>query len=132
MSLPTIIMENNFGEEFTWFVRGGTLPLANAAANSILSNLTGSAAPAIANTYAAVSAKLTPAMLMVGFSAGAGTLSAADTLIQAINKLAGNTQNLPVTANLLTGLAAGTNTPIIAGNSILVALANLQAQISAL
>lgn len=95
MSLPTIIMENNFGEEYTWYVRGGSLPLANAAANSILSNLTGSAAPAIANTYAAVAVKLPCGML-------------------------------------LTGLGAGTNTTILAADTLIIALAKLQAQITAL
>lgn len=72
------------------------------------------------------------ATALTGFSAGAGTVAATDTVLQAFNKLAGNTQNRAVTANLLTGLAAGANTPIAAGDTILVALANLQAQIDAL
>ncbi len=69
---------------------------------------------------------------LTGFVAGAGTVAAADTILQGFNKLAGNTQNRAVTANLLTGLAAGAATPIAAGDTILVALANLQAQIDAL
>ncbi len=131
--MANLILINQFGEESDNFVQGGDANLATPiAANTILSNITGSSASPVGNTYAAVSAKLTPAMLLTGFTSGAGTVSATDTVLQAIQKLSGNTQNLSVTANLLTGLAAGANTPIAAGQTILVALANLQAQIDAL
>ncbi len=69
---------------------------------------------------------------ITGFSAGAGVLSATDTILQAFNKLAGNMQNRAVTANLLTGLAAGSNAAIASTDTILEALAKLQAQIDAL
>lgn len=133
MSLPTLNLVNQFGEESINNVVGGDANIAvPIAANSILSNLTGSSAAPVANSYALVSAKLVPSMLLAGFSAGAGTVAAGDTLIQGINKLAGNTQNRAVTANLLTGLVAGVNTPVLATDSILVAIQNLQAQIAAL
>ncbi len=129
-----LVLINQFGEESINTIQdaGSTFIGIPVAANSVLSNLTGSSAVPVANTYAAVSAKLTPAMLLTGFSAGAGTVAGTDTVLQSVNKLAGNTQNRAVTANLLTGLAAGANTPITAADTLLVALANLQAQISAL
>lgn len=51
--------------------------------------------------------------------------SGANTIVAAIT-------SQQVTGKLLTGLAAGTNTSILATDSILVALAKLQAQIDAL
>lgn len=85
---------------------------------------------------------------ITGFVSGAGTVAATDTILEAIEKLDGNNiattatadaalpeadfTDAAVNAKLLTGLAAGANTPISATDSILVALANLQAQISAL
>lgn len=86
--------------------------------------------------------------LLTGYVSGAGTLAATDTILQGFNKLNGNADAISAVANaalpsasftsaavtgkLLTGLAAGANTPITATDSILVALANLQAQIDAL
>ena len=70
--------------------------------------------------------------LLTGFVAGAGTVAATDTILEGVNKLAGNIQNRAVTANLLTGLAAGTDTAILATDTVLEALAKLQAQIDAL
>lgn len=93
-TLPTLILKNQFGEESINRVLGGTGSLSTAiAANSVLSNLTGSSAAPIANTYAAVSAKLTPAMLLTGFVSGAGAVAGTDTVLQAVQKVAGNTQN---------------------------------------
>lgn len=133
MSLPTLYLENQFGEESINYVIGGDANIAvPIAANTILSNITGSSAAPIGNTYAAVSAKLTPAMLLTGFSSGAGTVAGTDTVLQAINKLSGNLQNKAVTANLLTGLAAGAATTILATDTVLEALAKLQAQLDAL
>lgn len=133
MSLPTLNLVNQFGEESINNVVGGDANIAvPIAANSILSNITGSPAAPAANTYAAVSAKLTPAMLLTGFSSGAGTVAAGDTVLQAVNKLSGNLQNKAVTANVLTGLASGAATTILSTDTILEALAKLQAQISAL
>lgn len=69
---------------------------------------------------------------LTGFTSGAGTVAATDTIVQGFNKLAGNLQNKAVGANVLTGLVAGSNTAIQATDTLLVALANLQAQIDAL
>lgn len=92
--VPTLILKNQFGEQSNNTVLGGTGSLSTAiAANSVLSNITGSSAAPIANTYAAVSAKLTPAMLLTGFTSGAGTVAATDTVLQAIQKLSGQNQN---------------------------------------
>lgn len=134
MSGDKLVLTNQFGEVSENIVD----PVASdflgdkVAANTIVSNLTASSAFPLGNTYADVSAKLLPTQLLTGFTAGAGTVAPADTVLEAIQKLAGNTQNLEVTANLLTGLAAGANTPIAATDTILEALANLQAQIDAL
>ena len=112
--------QNQFGEPcvLTVIQEGSTLPLSTAAA------------------------------LLTGYVSGAGTVAGTDTVLQGIQKLNGNAVAIKVTADaalpsasftaaavtgkLLTGLAAGSNTPITATDSILVALANLQAQISAL
>ncbi len=72
------------------------------------------------------------AVPLTGFVSGAGTVGAADTILQGVDKLAGNLQNRAVTANLLTGLAAGAATTILSTDTILQALAKLQAQIDAL
>lgn len=93
--MSKINLVNQFGEESLNNVVGGDNPIVSSAANSILSNLTASAAAPAANTYAAVAAKLP-------------------------------------CAQLLTGLGAGTNTAILAGDTLIVALAKLQAQITAL
>lgn len=69
---------------------------------------------------------------LTGLSVGVGTVSPTDTILQGFNKIAGQTQNRAVTANLLTGLAAGANTTILATDTILEALAKLQAQIDAI
>lgn len=45
--------------------------------------------------------------LLTGFVSGAGTVADTDTILQAFNKLVGNTQNKTVLANLLTGFTAG-------------------------
>lgn len=128
--MANLILINQFGEESDNYVQGGDADIATPiAANTILSNITAGVASPIGNTYADVSAKLVPTMLLTGFVSGAGTVAAADTVLESIEKLTGNTQNLAVTANVLTGLAAGANTPITATDTILVALANLQAQI---
>lgn len=85
---------------------------------------------------------------LTGYSSSAGTLASTDTVLVGFNKLNGNADAIKVTADaalpsasftdaavnakLLTGLAAGSATPISASDSILVALANLQAQIDAI
>lgn len=104
---PTLIFKNQFGEQINANVLSGTFIGNQVAANTVLSNLTGSTAYPLGNTYAAVSAKLTPAMLLTGFVSGAGTVAATDTVLQGFNKLSGNTQNLPVISNVLTGFVSG-------------------------
>lgn len=142
-----LILTNNFGEKTENQVQGlllsgATAPVDGttgakvspkgglyiAADTGALYQNTGTlAVPAWAQVGAGV---LTQAL--AGFSAGAGTLSSADTVLQAFDKLAGNTQNKTVLANVLTGLPAGTAQVITAADTVLSALANLQAQISAL
>ncbi len=94
-------------------------------------------------TDAAVTSKV-----LTGYVSGAGTVSSTDTVLQAINKINGNvvattsvaSAALPsasftdaaVTAKVLTGLGAGSATTILSTDTILEALAKLQAQISAL
>jgi hypothetical protein len=92
---PTLILTNQFGEISVNTVNSNsTFISVPIAANTVLSNITGSSAYPVANTYAAVSAKLTPAMLLTGYVAGAGTVAASDTVLQAIQKLGGNTTQL--------------------------------------
>src|SRR5687768_11276531 len=68
-------------------------------------------------------AEITDALL-TGFSSGAGTVSAADTVLQGFNKLVGNTQNLSVIANVLTGFSSGAGT-VSAADTVLGALQKL-------
>jgi len=66
--------------------------------------------------------------VLTGFSAGAGTVAGTDTILQAVNKLAGNTQNLTVINNVLTGYSAGTQgsvTALAATDSILQGIQKL-------
>lgn len=127
---PTFLFKNQFGEQTNAKVIGGTFIGNSIAANSIPSNLTGSAALPVANTYAAVSAKLTPAMLCTGFVSGAGTVAATDTVLQAIQKLSGNSQNLPVISNLLSGFSAGAGV-CSAADSIKVCMQKLAGNVAA-
>jgi hypothetical protein len=91
---PTLILKNQFGEQSNNVILGGSGSVTGVfSANTIASNLTGSTAAALGNTYAAVSAKLVPTMLLTGFTSGAGTVAGTDTVLQGIQKLAGNTQN---------------------------------------
>lgn len=91
---PTLNLTNQFGEQSQNYVTGGNFQCTAIAANTILSNITGSSAVPVGNSYAAVSAKLTPAMLLTGFVSGAGTVASSDTVLQAVNKLDGNHASL--------------------------------------
>lgn len=104
---PTLILKNQYGEESTNYVLGGTCSLPASATHTILSNLTGGTATAIANTYADVSAVLLPTQLLTGFVSGAGTISASDTTLAAIQKLSGDVQNKTVLTNVLTAFSSG-------------------------
>jgi hypothetical protein len=61
------------------------------------------------------------AAVLTAFSAGAGTITAADTILGALQKLTGNTQNLTVIGNLLTGFSAAAGI-VASTDSILAAL----------
>ncbi len=127
-----LILKNQFGEQSNNTNIGASLPLAGSA-NVILLN--GTTAPVDATTGDNIAAKgsiyiardtgaaysntgtITDPVwtafaannasgLLTGFSAGAGTVSGADTVLQGFNKLAGNTQNKTVLANVLTGFVA--------------------------
>lgn len=92
--LPTLNLTNQYGEVSLNHITGGTGSVSGVcAANTVPSNLTSSSAATVCNTYAAVSAKLTPAQLLTGFTSGAGTVAGTDTVLQAIQKLSGNIQN---------------------------------------
>jgi hypothetical protein len=92
-AFPTLVLKNQYGEESINYVLAGTCAVPASSANTILSNLTGSTAAPIANTYAAVSVKLLPTQLLTGFTSGAGTIAGTDTVLQAIEKLSGDVQN---------------------------------------
>lgn len=89
---PTLIFKNQFGEQTNANILGGTFTSGNSpiAANTILSNLTGSSATPVGNTYSAVSVKLLPTQLLTGFTSGGGVVAGTDTVIQGLQKLAGN------------------------------------------
>ena len=96
MPLPTLYLENQFGEVSENAVIGGDFVSSSIAANTVLANITGSAAAPAAVTYAALSAKLTPAMLLTGLAVGANsTILAADTVLQALEKLQAQIDALP-------------------------------------
>ena len=106
-----LVLINQYGEESINYVGEGTdVPFAGPIGDQeVLANISGDAAAPVGVAIE----DLPPAMLLTGFSAGAGTVSATDSVGSAIEKLAGNSQNRAVTANLLTGLAAGTNSTIL-------------------
>lgn len=106
-TLPTLILKNQYGEQSNNTVIGGTCSLPASNANTIISNLTSGTATPIANTYAAVSAKLLPTQLLTGFVSGAGAVAATDTVLQGIQKVAGNTQNKALLSFLSNASAGG-------------------------
>lgn len=86
-----LVLVNQYGEKSINQVTTGSDFVGSAvSANTIVSNITGSSAKPVGNTYAAVSAKLTPAMFLTGYVSGAGTVAASDTVLEAIQKLNGN------------------------------------------
>lgn len=93
---PTLILKNQYGEQSNNTVLGGSLVGLNGttaiAANTVVSNLQGTTALPQANTYANVSEKLLPTMLLTGFTAGTigASIVGTDTVIQGLQKLAGN------------------------------------------
>jgi hypothetical protein len=145
---PILVLQNQFGEKsINNVLTGGTTFIGGQmAANSISSNLTGSTAYPLANSYALVSAKLLPTMLLTGYVSGAGVVASTDTVLQGINKLNGNAAAISVVANaalptasfttaavtakLLTGLSPATGTPA-AGDTILVGFNKLAGNVAA-
>ncbi len=137
LAVPSkLILTNQFGEKSVNTLTGPSLPLAGAA-NVIL--LTGATAPINGTTGDNIAAKgslyiaqdtgqaytntgviTNPTWtassgtgitaVLTGFLAGAGTVASSDTILEAIDKLAGNTQNLTVLANVLTGFVAASGT----------------------
>jgi hypothetical protein len=108
---PQLVLKNQQGETSVNYIAPGTTFIGGKiAANTIPSNLTGASAYPVANTYAAVSAKLTPAMLLTGFVSGAGVIASTDTVLQGFNKAAGNEaalKNGTFTPTVETVIAAG-------------------------
>lgn len=107
---PTLNLKNQYGETSKNYVISGNFIGNPIAANSIPANLTGSIALPVANTYAAVSAKLTPAMLLTGFVAGAGTVAGTDTVLAGFDKVVGNANALQAK-----GLIPATESVTVAG-----------------
>ncbi len=145
-----LIMKNQFGEQSSNTITGPTLPLAGSA-NVVV--MTGATAPVNSTTGAGIAAKgslyiaqdtgvlyqntnnkTSPtwanasgsalAATLSGFSAAAGTVSSADTVLVAFNKLVGNTQNLTVIGNVLTAYSAGAGT-VTSSDSVLGAFQKL-------
>lgn len=108
---PTLIFKNQFGEQTNATIIGGTFNGVAVASHTIMSNISGSSAGPIGNTYSAVSAVLLPTMLLTGFTAGAGTVLATDTVIQGLQKLAGNVaaHQINSTASDVAGLVVDFN-----------------------
>jgi hypothetical protein len=128
---PLLVFKNQFGEQTNGtIVDGGNFIGSKMAANSISSNLTGASAYPLANSYALVSAKLLPTMLLTGFSSGAGTCAGTDTVLQCIQKISGNTQNRTVISNVLTGFTAGAGT-LSSSDTILGGLQKLAGNVAA-
>lgn len=151
MSLPKIQLENQFGEfSDNWVIAsdGGLVPASEVADGTVIANISGDVDFPSAVTLSDLSDVLLPSMLLTGYVSGAGVVAATDTVLESIQKLNGNiaatvtvaNAALPsasftsaaVTAKVLTGLAAGANSTILSTDTILVALAKLQAQIDAL
>lgn len=167
--MQKLVLKNQFGEEAINFVLGSYIPLPGSGNIIIMNgatapvdgttgdNIAGKGSLYIAQDtgalYIQTSAITTPvwtvveagsasvlATVITGYVSGAGSVSAADTILTAINKLNGNTAaclttanftSAAVTAKVLTGLASGANSTILSTDTILVALAKLQAQIDA-
>jgi hypothetical protein len=124
---PTLILKNQFGEQSNNTVLGGNLVGLSGtqiSANTIVSNITGSTALPIANSYSAVSSKMLPTMLLTGWTPGAGTVAGTDTVIAGLQKIDGNTQSKAVIANVLTGFTSGAGT-ISASDTVLQGIQKL-------
>ena len=118
---PTLIFKNQQGEQTNAKVIGGNFVSAGVApANTIFSNISSVSGVPIGNTYSAVGAKLSANQILVGFTAGPGVVSSADTTIQALQKLAGN---VAVNEPAITS-GADAQTILTSFNSLLTKLIN--------
>lgn len=107
-TLPTLILKNQYGEQSNNLILGGTGSVSGVcAANTIVANLTGSTAATACDTYSQVSAKLLPTQLLTGFVSGAGAVTSSDTVLSALQKVAGDTQNKALLSFLSNASAGG-------------------------
>ncbi len=151
MPLPELVLLNQFGEESINKVissSGGEVPASEVADQTIIANISGDTDFPSAVSLADISEVLEPTQLLTGYVSGAGTVADTDNVFEAVQKLNGNQvlskatadaalpsasfTSAAVTAKVLTGLASGANSTILSTDTILVALAKLQAQIDAL
>lgn len=94
----TIILTNQFGEQTTNSIDGGTNPVsAPVAAGTVLSNLSGSSANIAANTLLAVANKA-PAKTAV---TAVATLATADAAAQSASYVQADVQTIATLANAL-------------------------------
>jgi hypothetical protein len=74
--------------------------------------------------------------VITGYSSGAGTVAATDTILQAINKLNGNqvagVTDAAITGKVLTGYVIGADALVAETDTIMQAIAKLQGQLDAL
>lgn len=118
MTLPTLNLENQFGEVTIGHVLSGNANLATPiAASTILSNLTGGSAAPIGNTLQSVSTKL-PA------KSGITALSALSTPVTAITVTTsgGNTYSDAAINVALASVVADLQTQLTQVNAMLAAL----------
>lgn len=118
MTLPTLNLENQFGEVSIGHVLSGNANLATPiATHTILSNLTGSSAAPIGNTFQAVSTIL-PA------KSGITALSALSTPVTAITvtTAGGNTYSDSAINTALAAVVADLQTQLTQVNAMLAAL----------
>lgn len=152
-----LVLVNQFGEESINYVEGFYIPLPGSdnviimkGATAPVNGTTGDDIAGKGSLYIALDTGLlyqqtgaisnptwvqagsgTTGGLLTGLAIGAGTVSAADTILTAFNKLVGNTQNKTVLANVLTAFVASTNTPVADTDTLLEGLEKLQGQITA-
>lgn len=105
-------------------------PAVPANWSSVPSTISGALDELAANLVGKLSNSLTSAQIFVGNGSNVATGVAMSGEATIANTGAITLSNSAVIGKVLTGLPAGTNTPILATDSILQAMANLQAQIS--
>lgn len=122
MSLPQLILENQFGEESINQVLGGTASLTSPiAANSVLANDTGSSALPLAVTYANISQHLPAKSGITAISSLATPITAVTIALSTSNTYSDSAVNTAVNAALVT-VVADMQTQLTAINAMLAAL----------